>query len=107
MKMQSSVVGSHFTVLVSYNLGQKFLGILSFLTHRTPIPRIWYRYGPLPSPHPDHSCSVAMRNDLDFPVAVFVSSRNTPPQQKAARICVRETGNYPADFNITFYGGEA
>ena len=32
------------------NLGQKVLRILHFLTHRMPIPRIWYRYDPSPRP---------------------------------------------------------
>ena len=32
------------------NLGQKVLRILHFLTHRMPIPRIWYRYDPFPRP---------------------------------------------------------
>jgi len=80
--MQSSVVGLHFTFLVSYNLGQNLLGILYFLTHRTPIPRIWYRYGPLSSPHPDQGCSVGMRNDLVFLAAVFISSHNAPSPTK-------------------------
>ena len=44
------------------NLGQKVLRILHFLTHRTPIPRIWYRYGPS-SPHPGQNCLVGIRND--------------------------------------------
>ena len=34
----------------TYNLGQKVLGFLHFLTHRTPIPRFWYRYSPSPYP---------------------------------------------------------
>ena len=34
-----------------YNLGQKVLRILHFLTQRTAIPQIWYHYGP--SPHPN------------------------------------------------------
>ena len=96
-----NVVGSHFTVLFSYNLGQKLLGILYFLSHRTPIPRIWYHYGPLPSPHTDHSGSFGMRNDLSFPAAVFISSRNAPPQQKA----VSETSNDPARFQQYFFMG--
>ena len=33
-----------------YNLGEKVMRFLDFLTHRMPIPRIWYRYDP--SPHP-------------------------------------------------------
>ena len=37
-------------LLVGYNLGQKVLRILHFLTHKTPIPRIWYRYGLFPRP---------------------------------------------------------
>ena len=28
----------------------KRVGILYFRTHRTPIPRIWYHYGPSPRP---------------------------------------------------------
>ena len=34
----------------SYNLGQKVLRILLFLTHRTPTLRIWHHHDP--SPHP-------------------------------------------------------
>ena len=34
----------------TYKLGQKVLTFLHFLTHRTPIPRIWYRYSPSPYP---------------------------------------------------------
>ena len=37
-------------LLVGYNLGQKVLRILHFLTHKTPIPRIWYRYDLFPRP---------------------------------------------------------
>ena len=114
--MQSSVVGLHFTFLVSYNLGQNLLRILFFLTHRTPIPRIWYRYGPLSSAHPNHSCSVGMRNDLVFLAAVFISSHNAPSPTKGCsysnhfgegstlgrgvsdetKTAVRETRNDPA-----------
>ena len=41
-------VDSQLTIgtLPSYNLGQKVLRILHFLTHRTPILRIWYHYDP-------------------------------------------------------------
>ena len=34
----------------SYHLGQKVLRIFHFLTHRMPIPWIWYCYGPFPHP---------------------------------------------------------
>ena len=121
--MQSSVVGLHFTFLVCYNLGQNLLEILYFLTHRTPIPRIWYRYGPLSSPNPDHSCSVGMRNDLVFLAAVFISSHNAPSPTKGCsnsnlvplwrrayvtrqkRLCGR-LEMIQLDFNIIFYGGK-
>ena len=42
-----------------------------------------------------------MRNDLSFPAAVFISSRNAPPQQKA----VSETSNDPARFQHYFFMG--
>ena len=59
IKCTCPVVSSDFSVhpicntvclCATNNLGQKVLGFLHFLTHRTPIPRIWYRYSP--SPHP-------------------------------------------------------
>ena len=37
---------------LTYNLGQKVLGFLYFLTHRTPIPRNLVPLLPLPLPHP-------------------------------------------------------
>ena len=36
----------------TYNLGQKVLRFLHFLTHRTPIPRDLAPLLPLPLPHP-------------------------------------------------------
>ena len=36
----------------TYNLGQKVLGFLHFLTHRTPIQRDLVPLLPLPLPHP-------------------------------------------------------
>ena len=42
-----------------------------------------------------------MRNDLSFPAAVFISSRNAPSQQKA----VSETCNDPARFQHYFFMG--
>ena len=41
------MAGQGYTCFVdtfSYNLGQKVLRILHFLTHSTPIPQIWYCY---------------------------------------------------------------
>ena len=40
----------YFSLHLSYNLGQKVLRILLFLTHRRPTLRIWHHGDP--SPHP-------------------------------------------------------
>ena len=46
----------------SYNLGQKVLRILLFLTHRRPTLRIWHHGDPSPPPLPGQCCSVGSKN---------------------------------------------
>ena len=58
-----------------YNLGQKVLRILHFLTQRIAIPQIWYHYGP--SPHPSLVNVVQAGSEmiqLDFTIA-FLEER--------------------------------
>ena len=52
----------------SYNLGQKVLRSLHFLTHRKPIPRTCYRYGP--SPCPRWPCLLSL-DQPDFNIVVL------------------------------------
>ena len=38
------------STMLLYNLGQKVLKILHFLSNRTPVPQIWYHSDPSPCP---------------------------------------------------------
>ena len=58
-----------------YNLGEKVMRFLDFLTHRMPIPRIWYRYDP--SPHPTLVKIVWSKSEMmqpDFQHCFFFSA---------------------------------
>ena len=88
-----NVVTCCFGRFVVYNLGQKVLRILHFLSHRTPIPRTWYRYGPSPLPHPCGSYLVWIRNDPALTAVKRKSMRN-------AHVPGPGRGNFPREILI-------